>query len=90
MAKKFDDSDCNNIQDPLSFIQREKNRNSMIVSPIDVTEIAHLISKLDNKKSCGYDLVSNSILKASHSAILPYLALLFNQCILEGVFSRCF
>ena len=55
MAKKFDELDSNLLKDPLSFIQKEKNYNSMIVFPTDEFEISRLISKLDNKKSSGYD-----------------------------------
>ena len=90
MAKKFEEMDPNHLKDPLSFIKKEQNQNSMIVFPTNTSEIINVISKLDNKKSCGYDLVSNKILKATQSTILPYLVSLFNQCILEGVFPSAY
>ena len=58
----------------------------MLMSETDEFELARLISKLNNKKSSGYDLVSNKILKATQTTIIPYLVTLFNQCIVEGVF----
>ena len=41
----------------------------MLMFETDEFELARLISKLNNKKSCGYDLVSNKILKATQTTI---------------------
>ena len=38
------------------------------------------------KKACGYDHISNRILKKTSYIIAPYLCLLFNNCIRQGVF----
>ena len=90
MAKKFEEMDHNLLKDPMSFIKKERNKNSMILCATDEFEISRLISKLESKRSSGYDLVSNKILKATESTILPYLVTLFNQCILEGTFPHAY
>ena len=53
-------------------------------------EISTLINKLNNKKSSGYDLISNHILKSTNFTISPYLEMLFNCCIFNGVFPDAF
>ena len=86
MAQKLDNIPQNVAKDPLSFIKKERNTHSMLLFPTDEFEIEKLITNLDNKKSCGYDLLSNKILKATKSTILPYIVSLFNKCMLNGVF----
>ena len=62
----------------------------MMMFDTDHYETYKLISKLVNKNSCAYDLVSNKILKATIDIITPYLVVLFNKCIKEGVFPNSF
>jgi len=45
---------------------------------------------LNPKKSCGYDLISNRILKETSFIIAPYLEKLFNTCISKSIFPDCF
>ena len=85
MSKKFDNLNPNLLKDPLGFINRPSNIYSMMMFDTDHRETYKLISKLVNKNSCAYDLVSNKILKATIDIITPYLVVLFNKCI-KGVF----
>ena len=43
-----------------------------------------------NKNSCSYDLVSNRAIKATNEYVSPYLEILFQKCIMEGVFPDCY
>ena len=88
MADKINDRNLSNI-DPLSYITHDVN-NSMFLRFTSTYEISERISKLDNKKSSGYDLISNCILKATNRTISPYLKILFNQCINQGIFPGVF
>ena len=90
MSKKFDNLNPNLLKDPLGFINRPSNIYSMMMFDTDHRETYKLISKLVNKNSCAYDLVSNKILKATIDIITPYLVVLFNKCIKEGVFPNSF
>ena len=63
MAMKIDDVNHDNLKDPIDLIKKERNTKSMVLFPTDETELENIISKMDNKKSCGYDLLSNQILK---------------------------
>ena len=81
MAKKFDDIDPCHLKDPLSFIKRDENKNTMVLFPTDAHELHTLISKLNNKKSSGYDSISNQIIKSTSDTIIPYLVPMFNSCI---------
>ena len=60
MADRFDDHH-HPTTDPLSYINQDIN-NSMFLHFTTTYEISERISKLDNKKSSGYDLISNCIL----------------------------
>ena len=58
----------------------------MYLNETDSSELLKLISKLELKKACGYDHISNRILKATSYVIAPYLATLYNNCIKQGIF----
>ena len=51
-----------------------------------MSEILNLIAKLVAKKACGYDHISNRILKTTSYIIAPYLCQMYNNCIRQGVF----
>ena len=85
MAQKFDDMDSIKLKDPLSYISKEV-QNSIFLSLPTAQEISKNITKLINKDSCGYDLVSNRTIKATNLTISPYLEILFSKCIMEGIF----
>ena len=85
MAQKFDNLDSNKLKDPLSYISNEV-QNSIFLSLPTAQEISKNITKLINKDSCGYDLVSNRTIKATNLTISPYLEILFSKCIMEGIF----
>ena len=53
------------------------------ISPV---QIHNLIVKSANEKATGLDLVSNRLLKIASSAISSQLAVIFNQCIEQGIF----
>ena len=48
------------------------------------------MNSFEHKKSSGYDLISNRILKLTNSTIAPYLETLFNCCIYHGIFPDVF
>ena len=83
MASEFDDSSI--AKDPLEFIPLEA-KTSIYLMYTNVLEILKLISNLDNKKACGYDHISNKILKSTKEVIAPFVAALFNSCIKQGIF----
>ena len=88
MADKIENENLSST-DPLTYIDKEV-KNSMYLQYVNTFEISERISKLDNKKSSGYDLISNCILKATNLTISPFLKILFNKCIYEGVFPESF
>ena len=53
------------------------------ISPV---QIHHLIVKSANGKAIGLDLVSNRLLKIASPAISSQLAVIFYQCIEQGIF----
>ena len=59
-------------KDPLSYIDKDVE-TSLFMNFSSSLEIFDQISKLKNKKSSGYDLISNSILKSTKFSISPYL-----------------
>ena len=89
MAQKFDNMDSSKLKDPLSYISKDV-QNSIFLSLPKAEEISKNISKLVNKNSCSYDLVSNRAMKATNQSVSPYLEILFQKCIMEGVFPDCY
>ena len=85
LAQKFDDIDSNKLKDPLSYISKDV-QNSIFLSLPTAQEISKNITRLINKDSSGYDLVSNRTIKATNQTISPYLEIIFTKCIKEGVF----
>ena len=84
LAKNLDQSKSD-IQDPIEYIKIIQQQ-SMYLNETDSSELLKLISKLELKKACGYDHISNRILKATSYVIAPYLATLYNNCIKQGIF----
>ena len=81
--------DPKTLKNPLDYLPRTVT-NSLFLSDIDVSEILCLIAKLVAKKACGYDHISNKILKLTSYIIAPFLCKLFNNCIRQGVFPTAY
>ena len=62
------------------------NPKSLFLVPCTETELAKLIDKLPNKKSSGYDRVSNALLKDLKDELVKPLTLIFNNSLQSGVF----
>ena len=70
------------IQNYLGKIPR--NVKSLVLRETSVTEIENLINKLPNKTSCGFDCISNVMLKKLSDSISFPLMMIFNQSITMG------
>ena len=84
LASQFDETDPR-LKDPLNYIQSEVN-HSIYLQDTDLAEIILAIMKLNVRKACGYDSISNKILRASCYVIAAFLVDLFNKCLRQGVF----
>ena len=76
-------------KNPLDYMN-DDIEDQLFLLPTSTSEISKLIRNLNINKSCGYDSISNKVLKFSCSIIAPFIAKLFNQCIQDGVFPSCF
>ena len=86
MASKFDEpSSGNNLKDPIDYVKSNISQ-SLYMEETNEAEILELISKLEIKKACGYDHITNNILKNTSYVIAPFLERLYNECIMSGVF----
>ena len=70
-----------------SFVHYLKNRNSdtLFLIPTDTEEILDIVEKSNNKKSSGYDDISNALLKQIINEIAIPLAHVFNLSIVNGI-----
>ena len=87
MAEKFSPSE--ETLDPLDYV----NCSESYLAEFNLTnelEVFELIQNLKNNKACGYDLISNKILKSTCKTIVPFITCLFNNCITNGFFPDCF
>ncbi len=75
----------NSIRDPIDYISTKVN-HSLFLYAVDSSEILQLISNLELRKACGYDLISNRIIKATSYVAASHLTRLFNNCINQGIF----
>ena len=70
MSKKFLELDQSMLKDPLSFISKEVT-NSILLCSTNCLEISKLLSKLNNKSSSAYDLISNKTLIKATKGVFP-------------------
>ena len=63
-----------------------RNSRSVFLKPCNETEIKNIINKLPNKKSSGFDGVSNVLLKSISSCLLQPLVIIFNNSLATGEF----
>ena len=61
-----------------------RNRNSVFLTPTDPVEISAPISQMKNKKSCGHDGVSSSLLKSIIEELSVPLSMLINKSLGGG------
>ena len=87
MAKEF--RGLENVKDPIDYIVCD-TVDSAEFKPTTEEEIYKLIQNLKLKKACGYDLISNKILKTTSRSAVPFITRLFNICIDKGIFPDCF
>jgi endonuclease V-like protein UPF0215 family len=64
----------------------EQFNHSIYLFPTDQNEIEKIISKLKNKGSFGNDKISNKIVKLLKHQISIPLTIIFNKCLVEGIF----
>ena len=88
MAQKFDDINSSRLKDPLSYISKDV-KNSLFLSLPTSHEISKIILNSNEKKS-SHGAISNKVTKMTNETISPYLEVLFQKCIKEGVFPDSF
>ena len=88
MAQKFDDINSSRLKDPLSYISKDV-KNSLFLSLPTSHEISKIISNSNEKKS-SHGAISNKVTKMTNETISPYLEVLFQKCIKDGVFPDSF
>ena len=77
------------IQETSSTFPIEMQPKTMLLSETNEQEISKILCKMKNKKSAGYDGISNEILKCCSPIIECYLAKAVNKCITEEIFPEC-
>ena len=81
---KLDNDIFEGTTSPSGMVQKSGTVfNFRKISPV---QIHNLIMKSANGKATGLDLVSNRLLKIASPAISSQLAVIFNQCIEQGIF----
>ena len=90
MASKFENAEnSEQLKDPLDYISKRVD-SSLEFSDTTTSEILDIILAQDSKKSCGYDEINNKIIKKTSNVVTPFLKILFNACMKQGVFPECF
>lgn len=64
--------------------------NSFFMSPTDKAELSSLILSLNNKSSCGWDGISNRVVKTSRISLIAPLEHIFNLCFTLGIVPEAF
>ena len=73
MAEKLESSIEEEIKDPLDFLAHMNVRTSAFFTKTTDSEILDILKNLNPKKSTGFDLISNRILKETSYIISPFL-----------------
>ena len=79
------------LPQPKNLINRYINKiptcpNSMYLNPTCPLEIDQIIKNMQNKKSSGYDNISNQMLKWLRPVIIQPLSIIFNMSMEQGIF----
>ena len=84
-------SECNEAssKDPLEYITPYM-KEAFTLHPTSKREIIKTISDLNDKRSSGYDLILNHILKSCCKTVAPYITDLFNQWFASNTFPSPF
>ena len=69
--------------------QLESNRLNMYLRPITSIEIEKIINNLVNKSCCGWDGLSNKLVKKLKNVLINPLVFCINLSFTEGVFPDC-
>ena len=79
-----------NLKNPLDYLSNLNVQESAFFSNTSKSEILDILTNLNPKKSCGYDLISNRVLKETSYIITPFLETLYNMCMSKSLFPECF
>ena len=96
MASKFKNlsaSVVDTLRDPLDYIQvahTSSAENLFKFRPTNVSEIKKIISKLEIKKACGYDSITNNVLKNTCHVTSLFFVNFFNACVKQGSFPNIY
>ena len=63
-----------------------RNERSVFLNPCTGIEIKRIINKMQNKFSCGFDGVSNVLVKQLSEELVTPLAIIYNASLQMGVF----
>ena len=66
------------------------SEKSIYLNPTNPEEIVHIIYNLVNKNSCGWDGISNKLLKEMKYVLCKSLSVLFNRSITSGIFPNIY
>ena len=80
---------ANNIKSSHCVWKIEKVLSSMVLHPTNEHEISKILRQMKNKKSTGYDGISNEILKCCSPVVEHYLAKVINKCFNEEIIPDC-
>ena len=64
------------------------NSHSIFLTPVTTVELEGIITKLKPKLSSGLDDINNKIIKELKEFIVPSLAIIFNNSLVEGIFPK--
>ena len=73
-----------NINSYLATIPQ--NEMCIFLAPTDSTELIGLLNEMIPKNSCGYDNISNKLLKKLLPSLIEPITIIFNKSLSEGVF----
>ena len=74
-------------QSPETYINKTVPQ-SLFFTPINEQEILNIVSDMKSKSSCGFDLVTPTILKYTIDSIIKPLTYLMNLSLLSGIFPQ--
>ena len=70
----------------LVFFLSDKRDENLNFTAVDENDIRKIADKLDNKKSCGIDGISNIIMKSIINILIKPVTIIINQMLETGVF----
>ena len=72
------------VVNPESYLKPTDHSSSLQIPSVDI--VSNVLSKIDEKKATGLDMIPSKLLKMAANIVAPSLTSIFSKSILTGIY----